>query len=98
MFATPKRAAKILVVDDEPMVRRFVVTTLQSRGFAVFEASSGREGLKYFSEHDPVDLVLTDVLMPIMTGPEMVQRILKIDPTVKVLFKTGADPDRGFIG
>ena len=98
MFATPKRAAKILVVDDEPMVRRFVVTTLQSRGFAVVEASSGREGLKYFSEHDPVDLVLTDVLMPIMTGPEMVQRILKIDPTVKVIFMTGADPDRRLMG
>ena len=85
MFATPKRDAKILVVDDEPMVRRFVVATLQSRGFAVVEASSGQEALNYFFEHDGVDLVLTDILMPVMSGPEMIQRIVKIDPSVKIM-------------
>ena len=94
MFATVKRGATILVVDDEPIVRRFVVATLQKKGFAVLEASSGQEGLKYFFEHNGVDLVLTDVLMPVMSGPEMVQRILKIDPTAKIIFMTGGDPDR----
>ena len=48
MFATPKRGAKILVVDDEPTVRRFVVAALQSNGFTVLQASSGQEGLNYF--------------------------------------------------
>jgi len=94
VFANQKRAAKILVVDDEPMVRRFVVATLQSRGFGVLEASSGQEGLKYFSEHDGVDLVLTDILMPVMSGPEMIQHIVKIDPCVKIMFMTRTDPDK----
>jgi two-component system cell cycle sensor histidine kinase/response regulator CckA len=94
VFANQKRAAQILVVDDEPIVRRFIVATLQSRGFVVVEASSGQEGLKYFSERNGVDLVLTDILMPIMSGPEMIQHIVKIDPSVKIMFMTGTDPDR----
>ena len=93
MFATPKRGAKILVVDDEPTVRRFVVAALQSNGFTVLQASSGQEGLKYFAEHDDVDLILSDVLMPTMSGPEMVQRIMKSN-NVKVIFMTGGDPDK----
>ena|SRR5438045_3665462 len=92
--ATPNRAAKILVVDDEPIVRRFVAATLESRGFTVLEASSGHEGLKHFSEQRDIQLVLSDILMPVMTGPEMIQRIVKINPSVKVMFMTGTDPDK----
>ena len=93
-FLTSQRPAKILVVDDEPIVRRFVVATLESRDFLVVAASSGQEGLKFFSEHKDVELVLSDILMPAMSGPEMVQRIVKLDPSVKIMFMTGTDPDR----
>ena len=93
MFAISRRAATILVVDDEPMVRRFVVATLESRQYTVIEASSGQEGLKSLSQHYNVDLVLTDILMPVMTGPEMIHMILKIDPSVRVMFMTGNVPD-----
>jgi len=93
-FAIPNRATTILVVDDETIVRRFVVATLESRGFTVLEASSGQEGLKHFSEQKDIQLVLSDILMPVMTGPEMVQRIVKINPSVKVIFMTGTDPDK----
>jgi len=92
-FAIPNRAAKLLVV-DEPIVRRFVAAALESRGFTVLEASSGQEGLKRFSEQKEIQLVLSDILMPTMTGPEMVQRIVKINPSVKIMFMTGTDLDK----
>ena len=74
------------------------MATLESRQYTVIEASSGQEGLKSFSEHEGIDLVLSDILMPTMTGPEMVQRIVKIDPSVKIMFITGTDPDRRLMG
>ena len=89
---------KILVVDDEPLVRRFVVTMLENRGFAVLEASSGEEGLKHFSQHSDVKLVLSDVIMPSMSGPEMIQQILITDPSVRVLFMTGMNTERSLMG
>jgi two-component system cell cycle sensor histidine kinase/response regulator CckA len=98
VFAIPKRAARILVVDDEPIVRRFIVATLESRQYTVIQASSGQEALKYFSEHNEVDLILTDILMPDLSGPEMVQTILKLHPSVNVMFMSGTDPDRILMG
>ena len=97
-FPRAKRAAGILVVDDDSLVRRFVVASLESRGFAVLEASSGQEGLNYFFEKNDIQLVVSDILMPVMSGPEMVQRILKLDSSVKVMFMTGTDPDRRLLG
>jgi len=95
---TQQRPACILVVDDDALVRRFVVASLQSRGFAVLEAGSGQEGLKYFFEKNDIQLVVSDILMPVMSGPEMVQRILKLEPSVKVMFMTGTDPDKRLLG
>jgi CheY-like chemotaxis protein len=84
---------KILVVDDEPLVRLFVVAMLENNGFAVLEASSGEEGLQCFSQNSDVKLVLSDLLMPGMSGLEMTRRILTADQSVKVLFMTGMDPN-----
>ncbi len=80
----------ILIVDDDPMVLRMTGAILKNHGFKVVEANSGEEGLKRFTEHHTtVGLVLTDVVMPSMTGPEMIERILALDPTVPVLFMSG---------
>ena len=74
-------AYSILVVDDDPIVRRFVSTTLQRNGFAVLEAASGKDGLERFAEHrDALALILTDIMMPGMSGPEMIERIRAIHP------------------
>src|ERR1051325_9473495 len=84
----------ILVVDDDAVVRRVVAATLQRHGFAVVEAECGDDGLRSFSEHrGSLALILTDVLMPGMTGPEMIERILAIDPHARVMFMTGAISD-----
>jgi CheY-like chemotaxis protein len=84
---------KILVVDDEPLVRLFVVAMLENNGFVVLAASSGEEGLQCFSQNDDVKLVLSDLLMPGMSGPEMIRQILTTHNSVKVLFMTGMDPN-----
>jgi two-component system, cell cycle sensor histidine kinase and response regulator CckA len=83
----PGAAKTILVVADEPLLRGLIATALRKAGYSTIEARDGQEGLQQFRNlQRKVDLILTDVSMPRMTGPEMVQRILEIDPSVGVLF------------
>ena len=80
----------ILVVDDDASVRRLTATILKTNGYGVIEADCGLEGLGRFAEHQSnVDLVLSDVLMPNMTGPEMVEKIQALDPSALVMLMTG---------
>jgi two-component system cell cycle sensor histidine kinase/response regulator CckA len=85
-----RSSASIMVVDDDEIIRRLVVRVLRSSGFRVLEADCGESGLKVFREaQGPIQVVITDVLMPKMTGPGMVRRILEIDPDVPIIFITG---------
>ncbi len=80
----------IMVVDDETPIRRMVTRFLEKEGYAVLGARCGERGVECFQEHpDEIELVLTDVSMPKMSGPEMVNRILQQKASVKVLFMTG---------
>jgi two-component system cell cycle sensor histidine kinase/response regulator CckA len=80
----------IMVVDDETIVRRMVTLSLEKQGYAVLGARCGERGVECFLQHtDEIELVLTDVVMPNMSGPEMVDRILLQKASVKVLFMTG---------
>jgi DNA-binding NtrC family response regulator len=82
----------ILVVDDDQSVCKLTTLMLNESGFQVLEARCGERGVQCFMEHaDEIQMVLTDVMMPEMTGPEMVERILAARPQVKVLFMTGYD-------
>jgi two-component system cell cycle sensor histidine kinase/response regulator CckA len=86
----PDRGDTILVVDDDMAIRQLVTALLQQTGYSVIEADSGPKGLACFAEEDGcVDLVLSDITMPHMSGPEMVQEILRIDASVRVMFMTG---------
>lgn len=65
---------KILIVDDEPLIRRALARALlKQQKHQVLEAADGAQGLKIWETHQP-DLLLLDVLMPEMTGPQMVQK------------------------
>lgn len=61
---------KILIVDDEPLVRRSLGRALKSKGHEILEAEDGLQGLQMWREQKP-DLVFLDVLMPKMTGPQV---------------------------
>ena len=65
---------RILVVDDEKPVRRLMAAIVARGGFKTLEAQSGAEALE-MAEHEHVDLVVTDVQMPGMTGPELVRAL-----------------------
>lgn len=65
---------KVLIVDDEPLVRRSLGRALKSRGHEVLEAEDGTQGLGLWREHQP-QLVFLDVLMPGLTGPQVLAEI-----------------------
>jgi two-component system cell cycle sensor histidine kinase/response regulator CckA len=80
----------ILVVEDEEQVRKIAGRALQDAGYQVREASSGREALEILTAGDRrVALVLTDVVMPGMTGKELAASITEVAPTTPVLFISG---------
>ena len=80
----------ILVVDDIAEVRRFCQTVLQQAGYRTFEASDGVEAMEILQRLDhPVDLVLTDLIMPRLNGIALGERLAKIYPDTPVLYMSG---------
>jgi len=81
----------ILVVDDELAVLNLVKLILESAGYAVLQASNARQALAFFENRDHwVDLLLTDISMPEMSGLELACRVSAIAPRLPVLFMTGS--------
>ncbi len=87
---TLKGSESILLVEDEEAVRKFVKTTLSSRGFSVLESSGGMEALSLISNGEAwADLVITDVIMPGMSGRQLAEQIRRFLPRTKILFISG---------
>ena len=85
---------KILVVEDEDAVRSFVVRALETRGYEVIEACDGEEGLEVIEAHQgEIDLLLSDVMMPSMDGPTMVEQALDKLGEAKIIFMSGYAED-----
>ena len=83
---------KILVVDDEEIMRRFLKEVLGMKFDICGEAENGKEAVEKVEDLDP-DLVLLDIQMPKMDGYETFSQIKKIDPDQKVIFCTSVDKD-----
>ncbi len=84
----------VLIVEDEPMVRGIGVATLRLRGYAVLEADNGMDALRLIHEYPgKIDLVVTDIVMPLMGGRELADNIRKTDPNIRVLFTSGYTDD-----
>ncbi len=80
----------ILLVEDEPDVRELVGDLLKEHGFTVLKASHGGEALEICQKYeDSIHLLLTDVVMPQMSGPELAKLLVSMRPEVKVLFMSG---------
>jgi two-component system cell cycle sensor histidine kinase/response regulator CckA len=80
----------ILLVEDEDMLRGLIRELLEIKGYTVIEASQGVEALEMMRSADrPIDLVLTDVVMPQMSGSELVESLKEDFPGVKVIFMSG---------
>lgn len=89
------REPVVLVVEDEDDVREVTCTILRRRGFTVFEANGGPSALKIL-DGTRVDLLLCDVVMPGMSGPELVSLLVHHYPDLPVLFMTGYTDDIAF--
>jgi two-component system, cell cycle sensor histidine kinase and response regulator CckA len=80
----------VLLVEDEEEVRAAVSESLQMRGYTVLKARYGKEAVMICRRHEgPIHLLLTDVIMPQMTGLELAQRVLALRPEIKVLYISG---------
>jgi two-component system, cell cycle sensor histidine kinase and response regulator CckA len=90
-MATPgKDCETIMVVEDEPTVRDLVINILEAEGFRVLAAQNGEEALQIAECHlGNIDLVLTDIVMPGMSGGELVQRLAALKPGMRVLYMSG---------
>lgn len=81
---------RILVVEDDPLVRTHVVNSLQSLGYEVTACETGREALAELAANAPPDLLLSDVMLPGgMTGRQVADEALKLYPGLRVLFMSG---------
>ena len=84
------RPAEVLVVEDDPLVRRFVCEVLLKCGYRVLEASAAEEAMALANGHrPPIDLVVTDLVMPGMNGRDLAIRIRAEHPQMAVLFMSG---------
>jgi PAS domain S-box-containing protein len=84
----------ILLVEDDGLVRDLVRTVLRHEGYTILEAAHGREALALAQQHTaPIDLLITDVVMPQMSGRELAEQLAQIRPQIKVLFMSGYTDD-----
>jgi two-component system cell cycle sensor histidine kinase/response regulator CckA len=100
---TPERAAAhsdvtgqdtILLVEDEDAVRSFAARALRMRGYTVLEAPGGDVALEIVRKHpEPIQLIISDVVMPNMDGPTMVRAAMKLRPEMRVIFISGYAED-----
>lgn len=80
---------QVLVVDDEPAVRRFVDRVLRDAGYMTSTAGDGTEAVEVAAKMPKVDVLVTDLMMPKMTGDELARRLRLSVPSLKVLYLTG---------
>ena len=86
----------VLLVEDEDAVRGFAVEALKRQGYEVLQAASGAEALEVFEAAvKPIDIVVSDVIMPEMDGPTLLKELRRARPELKFVFMSGY-PDDAF--
>ena len=87
--STPRRET-ILLAEDEPAFRQLIRRTLKLQGYTVLEACDGHEAVAVAEQcQEPIDLLLTDVVMPSMNGFEVADHLVRSHPETKVLYLSG---------
>jgi len=81
----------VLVVDDEPEIRKLVAAMLTRSGYRVLIADTGENAVRLIKNNPDTDLLLTDVVAPGMSGPMIADQIAALKPDIRVLFMSGYD-------
>jgi hypothetical protein len=85
----------LLLVEDEPALRMLVVTMLEEQGYLVLQAGNGLDAIALAERHrGEIDLLLSDVVMPRLSGPELAQKLRVLRPGLEVLFMSGYNDSR----
>ncbi len=86
----PRGTETVLIVDDEPLVRSIAIKTLRTLGYQVLEASNGREAIRLVGSYPgKIDLLITDLVMPQIGGPELGKKLLDMIPGLRVIYMSG---------
>jgi two-component system cell cycle sensor histidine kinase/response regulator CckA len=89
---TDESKKTVLVVDDEPEIRKLVGAMVSSFGYSVLTADSGDHAITIYKNHKaPIELLITDVVAPGMSGPMLADKLSAIQPDLKVLYISGYD-------
>lgn len=90
-------SGKILIIDDEAVIRKTANAILTRAGYEVLSASNGKEGLELFKEHkNSINLVILDMIMPVMNGHECFDEIRKISPSMPIILASGFSREEDF--
>lgn len=82
----------ILVVDDEPEIRKLVSAMVTTFGYSALTADSGEHALTLYRHHKaPIEMLITDVVQPGMSGPMLADKLTALQPDLKVLYISGFD-------
>lgn len=93
-MAAPSSAGTVLLVEDEPEMRRLIVKILAMHGYRVLEAHDGGQALALCREHqDPIHLLLADVVIPDTNGPALAASIQTLRPEIRVLYISAYDTE-----
>ena len=85
----PDPTYKVLIVDDDPFIRRLISSILTLKGHQCEEANDGIEALEKFTKN-PFDAVITDIRMPRMDGIDLTRELLKLQPALPIIVMTGS--------
>ena len=84
-----KESATVLIVDDDPIIRKIVAEQIALFGFQPILAASGKEALQLAKKQTQIDLLLTDIMMPEMNGVDLAKQFVTLYPETKILFMSG---------
>jgi CheY-like chemotaxis protein len=85
----PAGTQTVLVVEDEDGLRKLATKLLQRQGYTVLAAANAEEALRIFASRPSIDVLLTDVVMPGASGPELTRQLLEQQPALKVIYMSG---------
>ncbi|MGE4489380.1 MAG: response regulator [Kiritimatiellales bacterium] len=89
-----KGTETILLVEDDEAVRSLLLTVLQANGYTVLAANNAEEAVQICEEYDgELDMLLTDVVMPKKSGPQLAEHIIKLRPNIRIVYMSGYTDD-----